>query len=123
MKESTQTVPKENYLSDNRLEYCFAVQQNLTAHQKIHDKGEFFCEECNKTYTTELGLKQHVQGKHGNGTLMLCGKSYQQQTQKYRHQKDCDECLKIKAEQEKNLPLQTLSLDHGNTRNHQCCSF
>ena len=82
---------------------CNAVllsKQNLTAHQKIHDEGEFPCDKCDKIYTTDLRLKQHLQGKHGNGTLMLCGKSYQRADTKYRHQKECDKCLKIKGEQE-----------------------
>ena len=46
-----------------------------------------------------LCLNQHLQGKHGNGAITLCGIKYQWPDSKYRHQVDCDDCKKLKEKQ------------------------
>ena len=71
----------------------------LEAHRKIHEESRHVCEKCNKDYSTILHLKQHLQGKHGNGAITLCGIKYQWPDSKYRHQVDCDDCKKLKKKQ------------------------
>ena len=79
---------------------------NLKAHQKIHEEKKFHCDECKKDYSTDIRYKQHMQGKHGNGTITLCGKNYQWADTKYKHEKDCDECQeqKLKNEDKPDFP-------------------
>ena len=72
---------------------------NLVAHQKIHENKTFTCAECKKDYSTDLHYKQHMQGKHSNGCITLCGIKYQWPDSKYRHEGgDCKECKKKKQE-------------------------
>ena len=70
----------------------------LEAHRKIHKEIRHECDLCKKDYSTELHLKQHMQRKHGNGAITLCGIKYQWADSKYRHQVDCDDCKKLKKE-------------------------
>ena len=72
----------------------------LEAHRKIHKESRHICEKCNKDYSTILHLKQHLQDKHGNGAITLCGIKYQWPDSKYRHQVDCDDCKKTEKETE-----------------------
>ena len=73
-------------------------KQGLEAHQKIHDEQKLECKECGKMFTSDIRLKQHITGKHGEGCYTYCGEHYQWPDTKYRHQKICDKCKKIKAE-------------------------
>ena len=73
-------------------------KQGLEAHQKIHDEQKLECKECGKTFTSDIHLKQHITGKYGEGCYTYCGEHYQWPDMKYRHQKICDKCKKIKAE-------------------------
>ena len=84
---------------------------NLVAHQKIHENNKFTCKMCKKDYSTDLRYKQHMQGKHGNGCITLCGIKYQWPDSKYRHEGgDCDKCKKKKQELEENpvFPLKII---------------
>ena len=71
----------------------------LDAHRKIHDETRHACDKCDKDFGTILHLNQHLQGKHGNGAIMLCGIKYQWPDSKHRHQVDCDDCKKLKEKQ------------------------
>ena len=71
----------------------------LDAHRKIHEETRHPCDKCDKDFGTILCLNQHLQGKHGNGAIMLCGIKYQWLDSKYRHQVDCDDCKKLKEKQ------------------------
>ena len=84
---------------------------NLVAHQKIHQDTKFTCDECKKDYSTDLRYKQHMQGKHGNGCITLCGIKYQWPDSKYRHEGgDCEECKKKKQElkEKPDFPLKAI---------------
>ena len=71
----------------------------LDAHRKIHHETRHACDKCDKDFGTILRLNQHLQGKHGNSAIMLCGIKYQWPDSKYRHQVDCDDCKKLKEKQ------------------------
>ena len=71
----------------------------IDAHRKIHDETRHACDKCPKDFGTILPLNQNLQGKHGNGAIMLCGIKYQWLDSKYRHQVDCDNCKKLKEKQ------------------------
>ena len=71
----------------------------LDAHRKIHDETRHACDKCDKDFGTILHLNQHLQGKHGNSAITLCGIKYQWPDSKYRHQVDCDDCKKLKEKQ------------------------
>ena len=82
-----------------------SCKANLIAHQKIHEDTKFTCTNCNKDYSTDLRYKQHVQGKHGNGCITLCGIKYQWPDSKYCHENgDCTEC-KAKKQKLKEKPV------------------
>ena len=72
----------------------------LDTHRKIHDETRHACDKCPKDFGTILHLNQHLQGKHGNGAITLCGIKYQWPDSKYRHQVDCDECKELKKKQQ-----------------------
>ena len=72
----------------------------LDAHRKIHDETRHACDKCPKDFGTILHLYQHLQGKHGNGAITLCGIKYKWPDSKYRHQVDCDECKELKKKQQ-----------------------
>ena len=57
------------------------------------------CDKCEKDFGTILCLNQHLQGKHGNGAITLCGIKYQWPDSQYKHQVDCDDCKKLKEKQ------------------------
>ena len=78
-------------------------KQGLEAHRKIHDDKTFECKECDKSFSSDLHLKQHNTGKHGEGCYTYCGEHYQWPDTKYRHQRICDKCKKIKAELDNKL--------------------
>ena len=82
----------------------------LDAHRKIHDETRHACDKCDKDFGTILCLNQHLQGKHGNGAIMLCGIKYQWPDSKYRHQVDCDDCKKLKEKQNEKPEYHTRSL-------------
>ena len=44
-------------------------KQGLEAHQKIHEEKEYICNDCEKSFSLDLCLKQHISGKHGEGSL------------------------------------------------------
>ena len=67
-------------------------KQGLEAHQKIHEEKEYICNDCQKSFSSDLHLKQHISGKHGEGSLSFCGQHFQWPDSKYRHQRICDEC-------------------------------
>ena len=71
----------------------------LDAHRKIHEETRHPCDKYDKDFGTILCLNQHLQGKHGNCAIMLCGIKYQWPDSKYRHQVDCDDCKKLKEKQ------------------------
>ena len=71
----------------------------LDAHRKIHEETRHPCDKYDKDFGTILCLNQHLQGKHGNSAIMLCGIKYQWPDSKYRHQVDCDDCKKLKEKQ------------------------
>ena len=77
----------------------------LDTHRKIHKETRHACDKCPKDFGTILRLNQHLQGKHGNGAIMLCGIKYQWPDSKYRHQVDCDDC-KRKTERKARVPTQ-----------------
>ena len=77
----------------------FLSKTTLDAHRKIHNETRHACDKCSKDFGTILHLNQHLQGKHGNGAITLCGIKYQWPDSKYRHQVDCDECKKLKDKQ------------------------
>ena len=67
-------------------------KQGLEAHQKIHEEKEYICNDCQKSFSLDLHLKEHISGKHGEGSLSFCGEHFQWPDSKYRHQRICDEC-------------------------------
>ena len=75
----------------------------LEAHRKIYEETRHECDLCKKDYSTELCLKQHMQGKHGKSAITLCGIKYQRADSKYCHQVDCDDCKKLKKKQKEKL--------------------
>ena len=52
-------------------------------------------EEEGRTFPTEMSLKQHKQGQHGNGYIVPCGAVKKWPTEWKKHIKDCDECKEI----------------------------
>ena len=48
----------------------------LDAHRKIHDETRHACDKCPKDFGTILCLNQHLQDRHGNGAITLCGIKY-----------------------------------------------
>ena len=102
------TVHKCKHTTDNTGKFpcptrgCSKVllsKATLDTHRKIHDETRHACDKCSKDFGTILCLNQHLQGKHGNGAIMLCGIKYQWPDSKYRHQVDCDDCKKLKEKQ------------------------
>ena len=103
------TVHKRKHTIDNAGKFpcptrgCNKVllsKATLDAHRKIHEDIKHVCEDCKKNYSTELRLKQHMQGKHGNGAITLCGIHYQWADSKYRHENgDCATCNELKKKQ------------------------
>ena len=102
------TVHKHKHTMDNTDKFpcptrgCSKVllsKATLDAHRKIHDETRHACDKCSKDFGTILCLNQHLQGKHGNRAIMLCGIKYQWPDSKYRHQVDCDNCKKLKEKQ------------------------
>ena len=78
-------------------------KQGLEANRKLHEEQKFKCESCDKTFNTELHLRQHIMGKHGEGCYSYCGKHLQWPDTKYRHQHECDKCKAVKIEKENKL--------------------
>ena len=68
----------------------------LQQHIDTHTDERHPCEECDKTFNTIPNLKQHMKGAHGDGFIALCGVSFDWSDPRNEHQKDCDECIKIK---------------------------
>ena len=56
-------------------------KQGLEAHQKIHDEQKLECKECGKPFSSDICLKQHITGKHGDGCYTYCGEHFQWLTQ------------------------------------------
>ena len=74
-------VHKRKYTTDNTGKFpcptrgCNKVvlsKATLEAHRKIHEDIKHVCKDCKNYYSTELRLKQHMQGKHENSSITFC---------------------------------------------------
>ena len=74
-----------------------SLRQHVLRHQDLKLKCELCTEgeEEARTFPTEMSLKQHKQGKHGNGYIAPCGAVKKWPTERKKHIKDCDECKEI----------------------------
>ena len=76
-----------------------SLRQYVLRHQDLKLKCELCTEENGQeevhTFPTEMSLKQHQQGKHGNGYIAPCGAVKKWPTEQKKHIKDCDECKEI----------------------------
>ena len=77
-----------------------SLRQHVLRHQDLKLKCELCTEENEQeekghTFPTEMSLKQHKQGKHGNGYIAPCGTVKKWPTERKKHIKDCDECKEI----------------------------
>ena len=52
---------------------------------------------CGQECVSKNHLKQHIRGEHGEGWTSTCGKEhYKWPAPKYKHERDCKDCLKMK---------------------------
>ena len=78
-----------------------SLRQHVLRHQDLKLKCELCTEEEQQgegepcTFPTLMSLKQHQQGKHGNGYIAPCGKVCKWPTERKKHIKDCDDCKAI----------------------------
>ena len=74
-----------------------SLQQHVLRHQDLKLKCELCTEgeEAVRTFPTVMSLKQHKQGKHGNGYIAPCGAVKKWPTERKKHIKDCDDCKAI----------------------------
>ena len=76
----------------------FANKDSEKQHRQTHYKNEqdFFCNQCDEedrtNYATAASLRQHMQGKHGNGYITLCQKVFTWPIERNIHQKKCKDC-------------------------------
>ena len=76
----------------------FANKDSEKQHRQTHYKEEqdFFCNQCDEgdrtNYATAASLRQHMQGKHGNGYISLCQKVFTWPIERNIHQKNCKDC-------------------------------
>ena len=84
-----------------------SLRQHVLRHQDLKLKCELCTEENGEeeahTFPTEMSLKQHQQGLHGNGYIAPCGAVKKWSTEQKKHIKDCDECKEI-IEKRKSKP-------------------
>ena len=78
-----------------RLQKILANKDSLNQHVLRHQDLKLKCDQCppdERTFPTMMSLKQHKQGKHGNGFIALCGYVCKWPDERCEHQKECREC-------------------------------
>ena len=72
-----------------------------------HTDERHSCDQCDKMFNTILNLKQHIKGAHGEDFIPLCGASFDWSNPRNEHQKECNDCIKMKKLKE-SLPVNTV---------------
>ena len=78
----------------------FACQSTLDTHRLKH-VTKLDCPQCDKKFNSTDTLAQHKRGEHGPGWISPCGQNFKWKSRCFRHANKCDECLDVRAEQEK----------------------
>ena len=106
--------PKKGFICTWRgCKKTLANKDSLNQHVLCHQDLKLKCDQCppdERTFPTTMSLKQHKQGKHGNGFIALCGYVCKWPDERCEHQKECRECRN-----EKTRNLTRLRI-HGNQR-------
>ena len=96
--------PKKGFMCTWRgCKKTLANKDSLNQHVLCHQDLKLKCDQCppdERTFPTTMSLKQHKQGKHGNGFIALCGYVCKWPDERHEHQKECREC---RAEKDKKL--------------------
>ena len=88
--------PKKGFICTWRgCKKTLANKDSLNQHVLRHQDLKLKCDQCppdERTFPTTMSLKQHKQGKHGNGFIALCGSVCKWPDERREHQKECREC-------------------------------
>ena len=88
--------PKKGFICTWRgCKKTLANKDSLNQHVLRHQDLKLKCDQCppdERTFPTTMSLKQHKQGKHGNGFIALCGYVCKWPDERREHQKECREC-------------------------------
>ena len=88
--------PKKDFICTWRgCKKILANKDSLNQHVLRHQDLKLKCDQCppdERTFPTMMSLKQHKQGKHGNGFIAHCGYVFKWPDERREHQKECREC-------------------------------
>ena len=88
--------PKKGFICTWRgCKKTLANKDSLNQHVLRHQDLKLKCDKCpedERTFATTMSLKQHQQGKHGNGFIARCGYICKWPDERREHQKECREC-------------------------------
>ena len=88
--------PKKGFICTWRgCKKTLANKDSLNQHVLHHQDLKLKCDQCppdERTFPTTMSLKQHKQGKHGNGFIALCGYVCKWPDERHEHQKECRKC-------------------------------
>ena len=88
----------------------FACKASLTRHSIVHDNLVLYCDNCDKSYNSELKLKRHWRGVHGEGFQSHCGEfNFKSPGPRYNHEKNCTPCKALKEQEKQNKKVKTKS--------------
>ena len=79
----------------------FSSKRTKKCHAEIHLNLQIRCSspDCASSFATKHRAQRHYRGSHSEGYTTFCGKyTYQWPGKHSQHQRDCDDCKKIKAE-------------------------
>ena len=88
--------PKKGFICTWRgCKKTLSNKDSLNQHVLRHQDRKLKCDKCpedQRTFPTTMSLKQHQQGKHGNGFIARCGYVCKWPDERREHQKECREC-------------------------------
>ena len=81
----------------------YPAKRTRNAHEKTHTAQDWTCASidedgnvCSQECVSKAHLAQHIRGAHGKGWDTRCGKNYSWPSLKYKHEKECDQCIAAK---------------------------